>query len=217
VHSLSQAAAAIGSLNTLTVRPDGKIAADNTDWIGIRNLIEDALARREGRTDNSTLTSVVMGAGGTARAACYALQQMGIGNRYIFNRSGSKAVALGSEFGATALPSIDSGPLLSIRLDIVVSCVPGSAEITLPRSVLAAKPIVLDAAYRPRLTPLLGDARAAGCEVIEGIEMLYEQGCAQCNVWTHRPAPRSSIARGLAAFLEGQDFGPLPSRLTREL
>ena len=72
---------------------------------------------------------------------------------------------------------------------------------------------VLDAAYKPRDTPLLGAAREAGCVAIEGIEMLFEQGCAQCELWTARPAPRPEIVRGLAAFLESKDFGPLPKRL----
>merc|ERR1712159_112400 len=87
------------------------------------------------------------------------------------------------------------------RLDLIVSCIPGSAEVTLPVPVLRQKmPVVSDAAYRPRQTPLLRDAVDAGCVVIEGIEMLFEQGCAQCEIWTHRPAPRAEIARGMAVF-----------------
>jgi len=79
------------------------------------------------------------------------------------------------------------------------------------------QPIVLDAAYRPRETPLLAAVKEAGCIGIEGVEMLFEQGCAQCQIWTHRPPPRALIAKGLAAFLHQQEFGPLPARIVAEM
>ena len=47
--------------------------------------------------------------------------------------------------------------------------------------------------------------------------MLFEQGCAQAAIWTHRPAPRAAICAGLAAFIGGTDFGALPRRLTAEM
>jgi hypothetical protein len=48
------------------------------------------------------------------------------------------------------------------------------------------RPVVFDVAYRPRVTPLLAQARAAGCEVIEGGEMLVHQGAAAWALWMHR-------------------------------
>ena len=47
--------------------------------------------------------------------------------------------------------------------------------------------------------------------------MLFEQGCAQAEIWTHRPAPRAAIVAGLQVFTNSQEFGPLPARLTAEL
>ena len=78
VTTLSPSAKAIGSLNTLTVLDDGTLAADNTDWIGIRNLLRDKL-RARGHASAGNLTALVMGGGGTARAACYALNDLGVG------------------------------------------------------------------------------------------------------------------------------------------
>ena len=54
----------------------------------------------------------------------------------------------------------------------------------------ARSPIVLDAAYRPRETPLLAAAAAAGCVAIEGVEMLFEQGCAQVGEHISRVTSR---------------------------
>ena len=47
--------------------------------------------------------------------------------------------------------------------------------------------------------------------------MLFEQGCAQCVLWTQRPAPRAEIAAGMAAFLDSKAFGPLPARLQQAM
>ena len=51
-------------------------------------------------------------------------------------------------------------------------------------------PIVVEASYIPRHTAFVSQVMAVGCEIIEGIEMLFEQGCAQCETWTGQPAPR---------------------------
>ena len=218
VDVLSPSAKSIGSLNTLTVQPDGSIHADNTDWLGIRNLLVDTLKTQRGVTSCGSLQALVLGGGGTARAACYALQQMGIGTLGVYNRSTDKAEALAAEFGGTCMVELEAGVSKLTSLDLVVSCVPASANLTLTDERLKAlNPIVLDAAYRPRDTPLLTAAAAAGCVTIEGVEMLFEQGCAQCEIWTHRPAPRGAIAVGIKAFLEAQSFGPLPARIAREL
>ena len=47
--------------------------------------------------------------------------------------------------------------------------------------------------------------------------MLPTQGCAQCELWTRRAAPRAEIATSLARFLETTDFGTLPARLQQEI
>jgi len=155
-----------------------------------------------------------MGGGGTARAACYALRQLGMGRLLISNRSTDKAQTLAQEFGGELCPELHAGVAALQRLDVLVSCVPGTAELSpTPDELRRLQPIVLDAAYRPRQTPLLTNAAAAGCVTIEGIEMLFEQGCAQCEIWTHRAAPRREIAVGLAAFLAAKEFGPLPKLL----
>ena len=159
-----------------------------------------------------------MGGGGTARAACYALQQMGVGKLFVYNRSTEKAKALAAEFGGELMLELHEGVAGLMRLDLLVSCVPGAAGLSLSDATLRQfSPIVLDAAYRPRDTPLLTAANAAGCIAIEGIEMLFEQGCAQSEIWTHRPAPRGAIAVGISKFLEEKEFGPLPTRIAIEL
>jgi len=218
VDSLSPAAAAIGGLNTLTLANDGTITADNTDWLGIRVLLQDALAAANGDATARTCCALVIGGGGTARAACYAVKQMGVGALHVYNRSADKARTLAEEFGGMPCADLEGGVDALPRLDLVVSCVPASSGLTLGDELLRRlRPIVLDAAYRPRDTPLLRAAVLAGCTTIEGVEMLFEQGCAQCEIWTHRPAPRREIAQGLVEFLKRNDFGDIPARIKSEL
>ncbi|CAK9016885.1 unnamed protein product, partial [Durusdinium trenchii] len=206
----------------------GQLKGDNTDWIGIKNQLETRI-RQQGRRTTS-LCGLVCGAGGTARAAAYALKQMGATRVLIFNRTVSRAEDLASEFGFEACGDLDA--LRSVeQLHVVVNTLPGNSEFVLPDRVASiltrCHPVVLEAAYIPRRTAFLLQALAAGCEVVEGIEMLFEQGCAQCELWTGKPAPRSKIAQALlqALFTVGsehpahakmQPYNDLPKSLLLE-
>merc|ERR1712060_297795 len=93
------------------------------------------------------------------------------------------------------------------KLSIVVNTLPGAADFTLPDAAVLERchPVVLEAAYIPRQTSFVKQALSAGCSVVEGVEMLFEQGCAQCEIWTASAAPRADIANSMlnALFKEG--------------
>jgi pentafunctional AROM polypeptide len=212
VDELSESASAIGALNTLTRAADGRLLADNTDWVGIRNLLAVGLNRRKGGRPEQ-LTALVLGAGGTARAACYALRQLGVTDLYVFNRTQEKADGIAAAFNGTALSGELDTALGSLpALHLMVSCIPGSAGVC-PSDALLSKfaPVVLDAAYLPRATPLLDAARRTGCVTFEGIEMLAEQAYAQCALWTGRKAPKHAILTALTAHLRQAGFGEVPA------
>ena len=160
----------IGAINTLTRAADGRLLADNTDWVGIRNLLAAGLRQRHGGAAPAELCALVLGAGGTARAACHALRQLGAAQLYVFNRTREKAEALGAAFDAVPLSGdLDAAVGGLPQLHLLVSCIPGSAGVA-PSDALLRRhsPVVLDAAYRPRDTPLLAAARRAGCTAFEG-------------------------------------------------
>ena len=58
---------------------------------------------------------------------------------------------------------------------------------------MKSKPIVVDAAYRPRDTALIRQAEAASCKTFVGVQMLIEQGIVQFELWTGLSAPRELI------------------------
>lgn len=79
-------------------------------------------------------------------------------------------------------------------MDVIISTLPVAAgPVQLPSSWLAAmpdrKPIVLDVVYTPAWTPLLRQAQAAGCPIVQGATMLLNQAVEQFHLWHHRAAP----------------------------
>eukprot|EP00405_Crypthecodinium_cohnii_P018841 CAMPEP_0206481914 /NCGR_PEP_ID=MMETSP0324_2-20121206/38491_1 /ASSEMBLY_ACC=CAM_ASM_000836 /TAXON_ID=2866 /ORGANISM="Crypthecodinium cohnii, Strain Seligo" /LENGTH=322 /DNA_ID=CAMNT_0053959619 /DNA_START=65 /DNA_END=1033 /DNA_ORIENTATION=- len=232
MDELSDAAKTIGAVNTITKGSDGKLHGDNTDWLGIKNQLERSFTIKEkAAAGGSAPVCLLCGSGGTARAAAYALREMKAERVLIFNRTTSRAEALAEEFGFEAIADLSSLRELA-QLDIVVDTLPGASQFVLPNDVADVlerhRPVVFEAAYIPRRTSFVQQALAAGCEVVEGIEMLFEQGCAQCEIWTKKaPAPRAKIAEALleALFKQGsghpayakmEPYESLPKGLVRE-
>jgi pentafunctional AROM polypeptide len=92
---LMPAAEAIGAVNTIIPKRTGSgriLVGDNTDWIGIRSCICSKLG------DRPVGAALVIGAGGTARAAIYALQSLRAEVIYIYDRTASKARDLAHAF-----------------------------------------------------------------------------------------------------------------------
>lgn len=207
MDELTESAQRIGAVNTITKLTDGRLRGDNTDWLGIKNQ----LLAKAPTAAGGALTGLICGAGGTARAAAFALGKMGLSRVLVYNRTRSRADGLVADFAAvfgatTSFEAIDDLSTLDAleRLEFVVDTTPSAAGFTLPTPLLTRlRPTCLEAAYIPRHTPFVVAALAAGCPVVEGVEMLFEQGCAQCEIWTGRSAPRAAIAAALLRELFG--------------
>jgi len=219
LDKLSPAAEALGAVNTIipvSTTPDGSsriLYGDNTDWIGIRESVQSRLS------SGVIEAALVIGAGGTARAAIYALHVLGAQRIYIFNRTKAKAQALTHVFpdvGLEVLEDLDGRwPDEGAAPSVVVSTVPAGATTTdkgisgglvhLPSSLFdrgEGRGVVVDMAYKPAETPLLALARTAGGErwsIVRGVDVLLEQGYVQFENWTGRKCPRSIVR---AAVLE---------------
>lgn len=188
MDSVSEAVTKIGAMNTITRTSDGRLLGDNTDWIGICEPLRSAMTA----FDLGDSVAVVVGAGGTARAALYALNQLGISGRrlYVHNpRTPEKADALASEFSCSSLSSIDTLGGADTNLCLILSTLPGSAGFTVNPSLLcrSPKPVMFDVSYLPfEGTALCQQAEAEGCQLIRGIDMLIAQGLQQSAIWTGR-------------------------------
>jgi len=197
LDEISPNATLIGAVNTIVpfVNKQGetRLRGDNTDWIGIRELIRKNLTS-ENEVDASS-TSLILGAGGTCRAAVFALHACGFKTIYLFNRTLPNAQKIKDSFPAEyniiPLTSLDAFPTESPVA--IISAIPSTGTATaykpnpeagvyVPDSVLAreAGGVVIDMAYKPKRTPLIDLAeRTEGWKGIPGIEMLLEQGYEQ--------------------------------------
>jgi shikimate dehydrogenase len=209
---LSPAVRAIGAANTLTRESDG-IAADNTDWIGVRHTLE----RRGSWRGKHAL---VVGAGGAARAVLYALAQLGCGAAVV-NRNAARGAALAAEFGAR--PGRLDEPYDLLVQTTPVGMQPNVDATPVPREHLRPGALVMDAVYAPLETRLLREAREAGCATQDGLDWLVLQAIEQFRLWSGRTldsAPlRAAAETALAARsnppLSLSDAGPDPSSRRR--
>ncbi|KAI9451848.1 Pentafunctional AroM protein [Russula earlei] len=210
---LTPEAEAIGAVNTVipstNSRGDRILLGDNTDWIGIRNVVKARLPPSLRKIDSS----LVIGAGGTARAAIYALHALGATRIYLFNRTRRSAEELVHAIPGARVELLDSLDVTSVQgppPSVIVSTVPASATTTeegvtdalfLPSSLFSADAgVVVDMAYKPAETPLLRLAKMAvpaarKWQTVMGIEVLLEQGFRQFQLWTGRRCPRRAVTK----------------------
>ncbi|KIJ62224.1 hypothetical protein HYDPIDRAFT_182819 [Hydnomerulius pinastri MD-312] len=206
LDALSPAAHKIGAVNTILPLAGGKLYGDNTDYLGIAASIRTRVPAL-----GAPSAALVIGAGGTARAAIYALQTIGTKHVYVFNRTAAKAEALASAFdGGSGARVAAVGELgaWDVAPSVIVSTVPAdattlvqssssSSAVYLPPTLFdtSLKGVVIDMAYKPSRTPLLALAEdaAPGWARVRGVEVLLEQGYVQFEKWTGRRCPRETV------------------------
>jgi 3-dehydroquinate dehydratase/shikimate dehydrogenase len=193
LHEVDETAALCGSVNTVVVH-DGLLRGSTTDGTGV-------LAPLKRRIDIRGKQIVVIGAGGAARAAALALGRKGA-RVTVLARDPDKAAFVA---GAVGCASGDLAELRRHRWDVLINATPvGSLESVHEAPVPAGlhKPgtVVLDMVYEPIETRLLREAQAAGCAIIDGLEMLLAQAAEQFETWTGVEAPLD-VMKSAALYL----------------
>jgi shikimate dehydrogenase len=186
-------AAAIGAVNTIVFEGDA-IEADNTDAPA---LIEALPVKPAGRT------AMVLGAGGSGRAAVWALIDAGAAEVWVWNRTPERARALTEQLGGTPVSSSRPADILvhctSIGLDGTDSTF---KQLPVAADDLARYDCVVDLVYTPHETPLVRAARERGISVVDGLDLLVRQGALSFERFTGRPAPLE-VMRAAAAPGDG--------------
>jgi len=185
-------ALATGAVNTLRWRGD-VVEGRNFDAAGFLAPLLQRGIRLSG------MRAVVLGAGGAARAAAWALRGEGAEVRVAARRR-EPARALADAMGL-AISTWPPEP----GWDLLVNATPVGTWPDTGASPLAAADLsgrlVYDLVYNPRQTRLMSQASAAGLTTIGGLEMLVEQAARQCEWWTGRRASAAVLERAAVDFL----------------
>ncbi len=176
----------IGAANTLSFGPDGAISAENTDAPGLLAALG---------TDVTGLRAQVLGAGGSARAAVWALLDAGATEVLVWNRTKERAERLAADIGGRAVERPQAADLLVNCTAVGLGVERSSAEdgglnqLGLRGDQIGEYSHVADLVYRSSPTPLLAAAAAAGAHTVDGLEILVAQGALSLELWTGRDAP----------------------------
>jgi len=186
LDAIEDVARQIGAVNTVVIKDVGgkkHLCGSNTDWLGACRALAEKVRLRGARV-------VLLGAGGSARAIGFGLLQQGA-QVVLSNRTESRGRALAADLGCLWCPLADADTLHG---DVLINATsvgmqPESDVSPVPAAILSRFQVVMDIVYAPLATRLLMEANAAGCQVINGLEMLLYQGVAQFELWTGKPAP----------------------------
>jgi 3-dehydroquinate dehydratase/shikimate dehydrogenase len=191
LDEIDESAKTIAAVNTIKV-VGGKLHGFNTDAEGFIRPLKDIY------NDLNSARVAVVGAGGAARACIYALRKEG-SDVTIFARDPEKARDLAQEFDTKieTLPKTQNQkPETGFsHYDIVVNTTPlGTKGVSETESVATADQLrdvklIYDIVYNPPETRLLREAKTAGAQTINGLEMLIGQAVKQFEIWTEKDAP----------------------------
>ena len=186
-------ARAIGAVNTLSF-DGGTIRAANTDAPGLLNALG---------VDVRGLRATVLGAGGSARAAVWALLDGGAADVTVWNRTYERALATARDLGAHAARKPPAGDVLvnctAVGLGGHLSEADTLKQLGLSVDVLADCEYVVDLVYGDGRTALATAAGRVGARVVDGLDVLVHQGALSLAVWTGRVPPIDAMRVGARA------------------
>ncbi|KAL2821288.1 EPSP synthase-domain-containing protein [Aspergillus cavernicola] len=196
----------IGAVNTIIPVPAGKdqparLIGRNTDWQGmILSLRNAGVYGPSGQQ-----SALVVGGGGTARAAIYALHSMGYSPIYIVGRSPAKLESMVSTFPSSYnIRIVDGASSLDAVPHVAIGTIPADqpidptmretlchmferaqeADADAVKIVEHVPRVLLEMAYKPQITALMRLASDSGWKTIPGLEVLVGQGWYQFKYWT---------------------------------
>ncbi|MDR0324355.1 MAG: type I 3-dehydroquinate dehydratase [Treponema sp.] len=167
---------------------------DNTDYFGFSHSLLEFLERKNLKFQKVT----IIGAGGVARAAAFAIHRLG-GKALILNRTVHKAraIALRYNFRWGGLDS-NGTAMMTKYSNIIIQTSSGKMDEQdnpLEQYIFTGKETVMDLLYIPPITPFLKRAAAAGCRTINGYDMVIRQACRQYSCFFGREIPKQILSR----------------------
>ncbi|KAI1388400.1 Pentafunctional AroM protein [Hypoxylon trugodes] len=199
LDDVSESANIIGAVNTIIpiASQDGskpRLLGDNTDWRGMVHSLRTAGLTLP--SEASEKGAVVVGTGGTSRAAIYALHSLGYSPIYVVARNSNAVKTLQSSFPShIRIKNVQAPSDVQHIPNVIISTIPADKPVDsnvkrLLESILEEPQdtkglrFLLEMAYNPRYTPLMELAESHHWFTITGLEVLASQGYYQFQLWT---------------------------------
>jgi pentafunctional AROM polypeptide len=205
LDEVTDAAKAIGAVNTILAHPvqgecenNQRLVGDNTDWMGMVFCLRSAGLVKRPRA--SPASALVVGSGGTTRAAIYALHSLNYSPIYMVARNKNSVNTIAESFPQDYDIRLLETPEQASELDsalpnVIITTIPADKPVEPSMRevlvvVLQRKPatqaprVLLELAYSPRHTPLMQLAEDSGWNTMPGLEVLAAQGWYQFQLWT---------------------------------
>lgn len=176
VEKVSPAAEAIGAINTLFWEHD-VLYGTNTDCLGVLRAVQTEIGNLEGKK------VLLLGAGGAARAAVFAMQTAEA-RTTIWNRTYPRAINLAEEFSTESVESLED--INPDNFDLIINSTSVGLkawESLLPADFWTPHHVAFDMVYDPLETRFLSEAADAGARTITGDQMLVHQALEQFHLW----------------------------------
>ena len=209
----TEEAKAVGAVNTL-IFEGSRIRGENTDIYGVQASLEEYRSGIQGKK------AVVLGAGGSARGAAYALlNKLSLGEVVIVNRKLDRANELIADLmpyagkallRAVALSSAEADSSLE-QASVVINATSVGMHPATDQSPVSdtAKfqpgQIVMDLVYTPLETKFLVQASRCGARTISGLEMFLHQGARSFEIWLGRTMPVEQLRPVIAHKLNSRN------------
>ena len=185
MDSMDPEAVKARAVNTI-VRDGDRLTGSNTDIAAIRSAIASVALEPKGAN------VVVLGVGGSARAASVAL-------------AGAHVTFVSRHPDEADIPgrviAWDDGSLHSLvrSADLLVNATPlgRREEMPIRPAALPRDGAVIDLVYVTGGTPLVRKARSLGLRTADGWEILIAQGARSFEMWTGRTAPLRAMRETL--------------------
>jgi len=201
---LTQEARLIGAVNTFYWQ-EGRLWGDNTDGSGFLSALLDT----NPNLLESKETTLLLGAGGAARAIGVTLALAGMKNFTIVNRTRENAKELASllerlgaivsvrDWHADGLRDAFAENRMLVNTTSLGMFPQEQESLPIEEKWFAKGQFVVDLIYKPRETIFLRKAKTRGCQTHNGLQMLLHQGMIAFEKWAGCKAPREVMLKEL--------------------
>lgn len=186
LDDVDELAKAIGAVNTV-INKDGRLIGYNTDGIGYIKALQE-----EYSFELTMKKTLIIGAGGAARAIYFTLVKEGVKQVDIANRTKDRAVNLISDCpyknSSLALTIAEAEQKIA-EYDLIIQTTsigmsPNVDVSPLDVTNIKSTAFVSDIIYNPLKTKILSDAEQQGADIQNGIGMFAYQGAIAFQIWT---------------------------------